>query len=165
MYKAPERVTRDQLPGYGAKPKAKRSGTRSPLKDLAELACVRIPAEGKIIFQAAIRTISESNQREHWTHKAKRAQIQRQQSHYAWLKVVKPGLMFEVLQPPYVVTITRIGPKVLDSDNLARSQKTVRDQVATELGIDDGSDLIDWRYDQEATGRREYAVRVEISSR
>ena len=39
---------------------------------------------------------------------------------------------------PIVVTITRLGPRALDSDNLASSGKHVRDAIATWLGVDDG---------------------------
>ena len=58
-----------------------------------------------------------------------------------------------------VVTLTRIGARKLDSDNLARSMKAVRDGIADALGIDDGSDRIEWKYAQE---KGKYAVKVTI---
>lgn len=41
---------------------------------------------------------------------------------------------------PVLVTLTRISPhhQELDDDNLYASLKAVRDQVAEELGVDDG---------------------------
>jgi hypothetical protein len=55
------------------------------------------------------------------------------------------------------VLITRIGPRRLDSDNLQAACKSVRDQAAQMLGINDALDV--WLYAQE-TGV--YGVRVEI---
>jgi hypothetical protein len=66
-----------------------------------------------------------------------------------------------------VVTLTRIGPRDLDSDNLAGSAKAVRDAVARWLGVDDGPRApVEWRYAQErpAKGAKRYAVRITIES-
>lgn len=64
---------------------------------------------------------------------------------------------------PVVVTITRLGPRKLDSDNLAASAKSVRDEIAKQFGVDDGDeDAYVWRYAQEKS--KEYGVRVEIES-
>ncbi|MBE0568400.1 MAG: hypothetical protein IH577_01830 [Deltaproteobacteria bacterium] len=60
------------------------------------------------------------------------------------------------------VTLTRIAPRALDTDNLASGLKAIRDGVADALEIDDGSSLIEWRYAQEKGKPGEYAVRVEI---
>ena len=60
------------------------------------------------------------------------------------------------------ITLTRIAPRVLDTDNLASAMKAVRDGVADALGVDDGSSRLTWRYAQEKGKTREYAVRVEI---
>lgn len=63
---------------------------------------------------------------------------------------------------PFVVTITRIGAKRLDDDNVALACKAIRDGVADQLGYDDGrTDIYTWKYLQE-TGP--YGVRVEIDS-
>ncbi len=61
---------------------------------------------------------------------------------------------------PLVCTLTRIGRK-LDDDNLASAFKAVRDQVAAELGVDDGSDAVAWRYAQE---RGPAGIRIEIAN-
>ena len=63
---------------------------------------------------------------------------------------------------PLLITITRIGPRKLDDDNLASACKYTRDQIATTVGVDDGSDLYTWRYAQRK-GR--YGVDVEIIER
>lgn len=60
-----------------------------------------------------------------------------------------------------VVTLTRLGPRKLDSDNLAGSFKAIRDGVADALGIDDGSELIQWEYRQEKS--KECSVVIEIN--
>ena len=66
--------------------------------------------------------------------------------------------------PPWVVTMTRIAPRALDSgDNNRAGFKGIRDSIAKALGLDDGPDSpITWVYDQERGGVREYAARVEI---
>ena len=103
-----------------------------------------------------IRTQSEANSREHWRPKAKQARIQRA----AAAMVIKP--LIKDVPENIVVTLTRIAPCKLDTDNLARSFKAIRDGVADALGIDDGSERITWLYAQRKGGVREYAVLVEI---
>jgi hypothetical protein len=61
---------------------------------------------------------------------------------------------------PCKVTLTRVGVRELDSDNLARSMKACRDGVADALGVDDGSKLYDWQYRQRKG--KEYGVEVMI---
>lgn len=63
---------------------------------------------------------------------------------------------------PLLITITRVGPRRLDDDNLAGACKYVRDAIAAKVGVDDGSDLYTWRYEQR-TGP--YGVEVEIVTR
>ncbi len=63
---------------------------------------------------------------------------------------------------PLLVTITRVGPRKLDDDNLSGSCKYVRDQIAAAVGVDDGSSLYTWRYEQRIG---KYSVEVEITER
>lgn len=63
---------------------------------------------------------------------------------------------------PAIVTITRVGPRRLDDDNLAAACKYVRDAVAAAYGEDDGGPLYEWRYAQQIGT---YAVEVEVISR
>ena len=63
---------------------------------------------------------------------------------------------------PLLVTITRVGPRKLDDDNLASACKYVRDEIAKAVGVDDGSDLYTWMYAQRIGT---YGVDVEITQR
>jgi hypothetical protein len=61
-----------------------------------------------------------------------------------------------------VVTITRIGPRQLDSDNAVGSAKHVRDQVAACLGLDDGDKRLTWNVEQ---AKGPFGVKIRIESR
>ena len=98
-----------------------------------------------------LKLVSTANQREHWAVRANRARIHR----FACMVVPLHRL-------PCVVTITRIGPTPLDTDNLAISAKNVRDGIADRLGANDNSPLIEWQYAQEKCKRGEYGVRIRI---
>ena len=111
-------------------------------------------------FEIPVKTVSESNLREHWRARMTRSRGQRQLSMLATRQAVR-CLIFTASQK-FVITITRIGARKLDGDNLANSQKHVRDGIADALGIDDGSDRLDWRYAQRRGKPREYSVEVQI---
>jgi len=109
-----------------------------------------------------LRTWSEPNVRVHWAKRARRVREQRSDartlvraalSHEAW-KSLRSG------EARIVVTLTRIGPRTLDSDNLAASLKAVRDGIADAIALDDGDPRFDWRYAQKKG--KPYAVTVEI---
>lgn len=102
-----------------------------------------------------IRTWSEANLRQHWAKRARRARSQRQTAKLLLRSATRPD-------GPVAITLTRIAPRALDSDNLAAALKAVRDGVADALGVDDGSAQIDWRYAQRRGEPGEYAVAVEI---
>lgn len=99
------------------------------------------------IVTREITVVSEANRRDHWARKARRAKQQRTMA--SWLvrgfwfldKSKKPTM-------PLVITLTRLGARTLDSDNLAGSFKAVRDGIADALGVNDGSKDLDWRYRQ-----------------
>ncbi len=63
---------------------------------------------------------------------------------------------------PAVVTFTRTGPRKLDDDNLSHAFKAVRDEVAAKYGVDDGSDLYTWRYEQRT--EKKATIEIEIES-
>jgi hypothetical protein len=68
---------------------------------------------------------------------------------------------------PVVVTLTRIAPRRLDSDNLQGGCKAARDEVAAWLGVDDADPRVEWRYEQsKALGVRvaRYALRIDVRS-
>lgn len=99
-----------------------------------------------------LRTYSLANEREHWTVRAKRAKGQRNVA----------AMMMPKVSIPCTIRLTRISPGTLDSDNLAISQKHVRDGIADKLGIDDRDPRVTWEYAQERSAPKVYAVRVEV---
>lgn len=107
-----------------------------------------------------IRINSEANGRDHWRVKAKRTKAQRSLA----------ALLMALHQPsapvpPLTITLTRIAPRDLDSDNLASGFKAVRDGVADWLGVDDGDKRLTWLYGQRRGATKLYAaeVKVEVS--
>lgn len=100
------------------------------------------------------RLVSEANAREHWATRAKRAKAHRTMARGTL------RLHHAPIPAPCRITITRIGKRRLDDDNLAGSAKAIRDGVADWLGIDDGDPRLTWRYAQEIG--RDYAVRILV---
>lgn len=82
-------------------------------------------------------------------------------------------------RPPgeaWTITLTRVAPRRLDDDNLARALKAIRDGVADYLlpanrgnkvrrWADDSDGRITWRYDQTRGAPKTYAVRIRIEVR
>jgi len=106
-----------------------------------------------------MRLVSEANKHEHWAAKAKRVRRQR------W---VVARVLDTKLAPalPAVVKLTRIAPRRLDDDNLARAFKAVRDEVAQWVGTDDSPGSgIEWRYAQRRGKMREYGIEIAVRAR
>jgi len=104
-----------------------------------------------------LRLVSLTNQREHWAKKAKRAKEHR------WLALAAINRGHELLERGrFMVTFTRVAPRKLDDDNLRECCKHLRDGVADWFGVDDGSPMYEWRYEQEKGKPKEYAVRIRI---
>lgn len=82
-------------------------------------------------------------------------------------EAVRDGLLLtmpevaRLLPARIAVRMVRIGPRELDSDNLARALKPCRDGVADALGTHDRDPRIDWLPAQEKR-RGGYAVRIEV---
>lgn len=112
-------------------------------------------AVATIEVEFALRLVSEANQREHWAKKHKRAQQHRGLIRWALGGRKRPAL-------PCVVTITRIAPRSLDSDNLVGSAKATRDGIADWLGVNDKDPLVVWNVRQERGAPKQYGVRVTI---
>jgi hypothetical protein len=111
----------------------------------------------KLSVTIPLRLALGLNAREHWRKRASRVKAEK----LAVLMYLRQAV--RTLPPlPAVVTITRIGKRRCDSDNVPGGAKAVRDQIAAVYGVDDGSDLYDWRYGQEIG--KEYGVRVDIAS-
>ena len=94
----------------------------------------------QLAFTMPVRVVSEANTREHWGKKFKRKKEQQESLRVAWKKASRK--LPRPVAVPCVVRFTRIGPQKLDDDNLSNGFKGLRDSVAHELGIDDGSDLV-----------------------
>ena len=114
---------------------------------------VRVFAAGHgVEWPAKLR--GSQNAREH--HMARSRRVKGERSTAAMLcrvSLKRPTL-------PATITITRVGPRKLDSDNVPGCCKATRDGIADWLGVDDGDDRLTWLYAQ-AVGA--YAVRVEVS--
>ena len=122
------------------------------------LMSVQLFETGRVLmFEAPIRTVSEANTRGHWSKRYARSEAQK----HAVLALCRSR--FGVRPPPPVrVTLTRIAPRTLDSDNLASAFKAIRDAVAFWLELDDGDERISWAYVQTKGAPKVYAIRVEI---
>ncbi len=106
-----------------------------------------------------LKLVSEANAHEHWRNRQKRAKAQRAAAKAALGPDVKGP------PPPYLITITRIGPRELDSDNLAGSAKHIRDGVADWLGMNDNDKRLTWEVKHRSEGRGVYACEIVIESR
>lgn len=110
-------------------------------------------------FSIPIRLPSLANTRLHWR---RMASLKKKQKLATWTALFNVGGRTGMPSIPLLVTITRVGPRKLDDDNLASACKYVRDQIAAAVGVDDGSDLYTWRYEQRIG---KYCVEVEITER
>lgn len=123
-----------------------------------------------IEFSAPVRIESEMNARCHWSVRRKRFARQAWDAELSWraYRAEQRGcadarLSAVVTSPRILVTLTRIAPRRLDTDNLASGFKAVRDFIAEViLKVDDGSERIDWRYRQQKGRPKEYAIRVRL---
>ena len=105
---------------------------------------------------AGMRLASTLNAREHWGDRRRRERAQLRQLLDALGGVPLPA------GPPWRVTVVRVGPRKLDSDNLTASAKHLRDALARWLGVDDGDEgRVRFEVEQ---ARGPYAVRVEVRS-
>lgn len=106
---------------------------------------------------------SAANLREHWAAKHRRVKREREMAHL-FLRV-RGGKFPDGYVGRVVVTLTRTGGKQLDDDNLRSAFKAVRDGVADWLGIDDGNERIEWRYEQRPGGKRQTIIEVATLAR
>lgn len=65
---------------------------------------------------------------------------------------------------PLIITITRVGPRELDGDNLQGACKHVRDGIADWLGVNDRDKRIQWKYEQTRCGVKAYGVTVRVQT-
>jgi len=104
-------------------------------------------------IEIQIRTVSETNQREHWSSRHRRRSQQRGLARLRLSAEKLPSL-------PATVILTRLAQRKLDDDNLRGALKSIRDGVADAYNVDDGSDDFNWQYNQLKS--KEYGVRIEI---
>ena len=102
-----------------------------------------------------MRLRTQTNNTGHWSNRAREAKAQRFMLACHWLA----ALGRETLPRPYLVTITRVGPRRCDQSNVVTSAKHVQDQIADCLHIDDGDDEVAWIYKQELGP---FAVKVRV---
>ena len=114
-----------------------------------------------ITVTVPIRIESSLNLREHWRTRANRNSSHRSAT---WFSLKAAG-KFDPAILPCVVTITRIAPRELDSDNAIGGAKSCRDGIADWLGVSDNDPRVDWRYAQARGAPKFYAARIEIASR
>ena len=108
-----------------------------------------------------LRLASQSNAREHWTTTYKKKKT----LHHIAAMGMHGLHPIEYLGSELRVTLTRIGPRQLDDDNLQGAFKFVRDAIAQciwggRMGQRD--DLAEWVYDQK---RGKYGIEVRFESR
>lgn len=111
-----------------------------------------------MLFTVPVRLESTANKREHWGARARRAKAHRHATYYAIAAAAKPAKS----PLPCVVTIMRVAPRPLDTDNLAISAKAIRDQIAYHLGVNDNDPRVEWRYKQCKGEPKVYEVFVTI---
>jgi hypothetical protein len=109
-----------------------------------------------------IRLTGSQNVREHWRARAKRVKKERSTA-----EVACQVFLERPKQWPVTVRLTRIGPRKLDSDNVAGACKATRDGVADWLRVDDGDESkVRWEYSQcKSAASYAYGVRIELLSK
>jgi hypothetical protein len=116
-----------------------------------------VPQTFSVRFTVAVpvRVVSESNTRGHWTARHRRSVEQATAVGVALLPLggaVTAAAYLLQTGGTATVTLTRLGGRALDSDNLTGAFKAIRDKVARRLGIDDGSPRLCWQYAQHTGG-------------
>lgn len=107
----------------------------------------------------ALEVPSVANIREHWAKKAARTRRHRTTAWAEMRSIEVPPLTGSV-----VVTLTRIAPRPLDSDNLASAFKATRDGVADFFKVDDADPRIEWKYAQRKGEPKQHLVCIEVSA-
>lgn len=106
-----------------------------------------------------LRIVSVANLREHWAKKASRTKTHRLT---AWAELRRAGAAPG--RDPLRITLTRIAPRQLDTDNLSSAFKACRDGVADWLGCADNHPSLTWVCAQRKGKPKEYAAEVLVES-
>lgn len=110
-----------------------------------------------IEFEIPVRTVSESNGREHWARKAERVSL-----HRGTARLLARSYCADI-GVPIIVQMARVAPRELDDDNLRGALKAIRDGIADAFGVKDNDPRIEWRYAQQRGKPKAYAVHVTIT--
>ena len=99
--------------------------------------------------------------------KAKRVAQERGVTRLAMAAICRPWrLRLQGGLARLTIELTRLGPKLMDSDNNVGALKHVRDGVADALSLDDGDPRLHWVYLQDCRPRAKrdakYGVRIEL---
>lgn len=121
----------------------------------------REPMES-LYLALAIQTVNPLNRREHFHTRAKRSKEERENIYRSLLVMARGSGPLPPL--PVTVTLTRVGPRLMDvGDGLNASFKAIRDGIQDAYGVDDGSDLFDFRYEQEKS--KAYGIRIHVMAK
>lgn len=111
----------------------------------------------KAIFAVPVRTTNEQNGAHgFWAAKAKKRDLVKAALREGWKAA---GIS---LRPRYRVTVTRISHPLADLINLGTCLKSVCDEIAGRMRLDDDSPLIEWKLQRELGQPERPAVRVEV---
>jgi hypothetical protein len=106
-----------------------------------------------------VRTVSESNRRDHWAAKARRTRDQRTTVHLRLVGQLRGALE---RHSGLTVELSRLTARALDDDNLRGALKAVRDGVADALGIDDRDPRVTWAYAQRKRAGGGYGIGIVV---
>lgn len=123
----------------------------------------------EVVFDCKL--LSEANRGGHWAARARRTRALRELVAAQLLRTIE-----ETPQLPAIITLTRIAPRRLDDDNLARAFKSVRDSVAdfllpanrgnqSQRWADDDDERIEWQYRQRKGRPHETSVAIRIETK
>lgn len=118
----------------------------------------QLSGHGAFAFTVPIRTVNKNNVDEHWTVRRKRVLKERNAVALCWPRLAQ-------VQVPCAVRLVRVAParNHLDTDGCTAALKTVRDEVARLIGVDDGDARVTFTTAPEEVGA--WGVRVEIEYR
>ena len=120
-----------------------------------------------IEFETPVKIESLNRTRDrHWAHRKRLASKHHEAVRYAalaagWMARAAAGTLPRL---PVMVTITRIAPRQLDSDNMIAGTKHVRDEIARLLGVDDNDGRVCWSYVQRRGAPKEYTAHVRVEA-
>lgn len=107
------------------------------------------------MMEVSLKTTSGQNARELWPVRCRRVKKEREAVAWMLTTCARPTV-------PCSVLLTRLAPSNgLDDDNLTGSLKSVRDEVAKWLGVDDRDRMtVRYRYAQQRS--KTWGVRIEF---